>query len=197
MQNFEVWLLLLDNETISGSHFSSFLHILPLKQFNGWISIKVWKDKLFYSKCWWIIYFCQIFNLFGCIVINLSLSEIPIWTHQRQFGLKVIITTVTLNRYVILTLMDMNPCEHRGRGFLPRTRPPLSSSSPPCWEAKTQDFEPQSNDWSSQENLFTRYCKYEQYKNLSSLLDFTSPKFTREFIFSVHILGGFRGKPVT
>jgi hypothetical protein len=35
MQNFEVLFLLLDNEPVSGSHFSSFLHLLPLKQFNG------------------------------------------------------------------------------------------------------------------------------------------------------------------
>jgi hypothetical protein len=33
------------------------------------------KDKLFYSICLWISYF------------YLSLSEIPNWTHQRQFGL--------------------------------------------------------------------------------------------------------------
>jgi hypothetical protein len=32
---------LLGNEPISGSHFSSFLHILPLKQYKGRISIKV------------------------------------------------------------------------------------------------------------------------------------------------------------
>ncbi len=32
MQNFEVWFLSLDEELIIGSHFSSFLHILPLKQ---------------------------------------------------------------------------------------------------------------------------------------------------------------------
>ncbi len=31
---------LLGNEPISGSHFSSFLHILPLKQYKGRISIK-------------------------------------------------------------------------------------------------------------------------------------------------------------
>jgi hypothetical protein len=55
MQNFEVWFLFLDNEPISGSHFSSLLHILPLKH--------------------------------GSSLIYLSLSEIPIWTHQRQFGL--------------------------------------------------------------------------------------------------------------
>jgi hypothetical protein len=35
MQTFEVWFLLLDNEPISGSHFSSFLYILPLKQYKG------------------------------------------------------------------------------------------------------------------------------------------------------------------
>ena len=34
-QIFTVWFLLLDNEPISGSHFSSFLHILPLKQYKG------------------------------------------------------------------------------------------------------------------------------------------------------------------
>ena len=46
---------LLGNEPISGSHFSSFLHILPLKQYNGWkFQRKAWKDKLFYSKCLWI-----------------------------------------------------------------------------------------------------------------------------------------------
>ncbi len=65
-----------------------FLHILPVKQYNGWISMKVWKDKLFYSKCLWISYFFQIFNFIGSSVIFLSRSEIPIWTHQRQFGLR-------------------------------------------------------------------------------------------------------------
>jgi hypothetical protein len=30
-----VWFLSLDDEPIRGSHFSSFLHILPLKQYNG------------------------------------------------------------------------------------------------------------------------------------------------------------------
>jgi hypothetical protein len=29
----------------------------------------------------------QIFNFIGSSVIYLSLSKIPIWTHQRQFGL--------------------------------------------------------------------------------------------------------------
>ncbi len=32
--------------------------------------------------------FFQIFNFIGSSVIYLSLSEIPIWTHQRHFGLK-------------------------------------------------------------------------------------------------------------
>ncbi len=32
-QIFTVWFLILDNEPISGSHFSSFLHIFPLKQY--------------------------------------------------------------------------------------------------------------------------------------------------------------------
>ncbi len=30
----------------------------------------------------------QIFTFIGSSVICLSLSEIPIWTHQREFGLK-------------------------------------------------------------------------------------------------------------
>jgi hypothetical protein len=34
-----------------------------------------------------ISYFFQIFNFTGSSVIYLSLSEIPKWTHQRQFGL--------------------------------------------------------------------------------------------------------------
>ncbi len=37
---------LLGNEPIRGSHFSSFLHILSLKQYNGWISIKSIKTKI-------------------------------------------------------------------------------------------------------------------------------------------------------
>ncbi len=32
--------------------------------------------------------FFQIFTFIGSSVICLSLSEISIWTHQRQFGLK-------------------------------------------------------------------------------------------------------------
>jgi hypothetical protein len=31
--------------------------------------------------------FFQIFTFIGSSVICLSLSKIPIWTHQRQFGL--------------------------------------------------------------------------------------------------------------
>ena len=50
---------------------------------------KVWKQILFYTKCLWISYFFQIFTFVGSSVICLSLSEIPIWTHQREFGLKV------------------------------------------------------------------------------------------------------------
>ncbi len=33
-------------EPISGSHFSSFLQILPLKQYNGWISMKSMKRQI-------------------------------------------------------------------------------------------------------------------------------------------------------
>ncbi len=36
----------------------------------------------------WISYFFQMFNFSGSSVIYLSLREIPIWTHQRQFGLR-------------------------------------------------------------------------------------------------------------
>ncbi len=50
---------------------------------------KVWKHKLFYTKCLWISYFFQIFTFSGSSVICLSLSEIPIWTHQREFGLSL------------------------------------------------------------------------------------------------------------
>jgi hypothetical protein len=48
---------------------------------------KVWKDKLFYEECLWISFF-QIFNFSGFSVIYLSLTEIPIWTHQRQYGMR-------------------------------------------------------------------------------------------------------------
>ncbi len=48
---------------------------------------KVWKHKLFYTKCLWISNFFLIFTFIGSSVIYLSLSKIPIWTHQRQFGL--------------------------------------------------------------------------------------------------------------
>ncbi len=48
---------------------------------------KVWKHKLFYTECLWISYFFQIFTFIGSSLICLSLSEIPIWTHQREFGL--------------------------------------------------------------------------------------------------------------
>ena len=34
-QIFTVWFLLLDNDPISWSHFSSFLHIFPLKKYKG------------------------------------------------------------------------------------------------------------------------------------------------------------------
>jgi hypothetical protein len=49
--------------------------------------MKSLKHKLFYTKCLWISYFFQIFTYIGSSVICLSLSEIPIWTHQREFGL--------------------------------------------------------------------------------------------------------------
>jgi hypothetical protein len=39
-KNSDVWFLSLNNEPISGSHFSCFLHILPLKQYNGGILMK-------------------------------------------------------------------------------------------------------------------------------------------------------------
>jgi hypothetical protein len=42
---------------------------------------------VFYTNCLWIRIFFQIFIFIGTSVIYLSLSEIPIWTHQMQFGL--------------------------------------------------------------------------------------------------------------
>ncbi len=69
---FEVWFLWLDNEPISGAYFSTFLHILPLKQSNGWISMKSMKRQIM-QKCLWITFF-QIFNFIGSFVIYLSLS---------------------------------------------------------------------------------------------------------------------------
>ncbi len=65
------------------------LHILPLNSIMvAEFQWKVWKHKLFYTKCLWISYFFQIFYFIGSSVIYLSLSKIPIWTHQRQFGLR-------------------------------------------------------------------------------------------------------------
>ncbi len=43
--------------------------------------------KIIHTKCLWISNFFQIFTFIGSLVIGLSLSEIPIWTHQREFGL--------------------------------------------------------------------------------------------------------------
>ncbi len=77
----------MDNEPISGSHFSSFLHILPLKLYNGWISMKSMKTQIILQLILVDLLFFQIFNFIGSSVITLSLSEIPIWTHQRQLGL--------------------------------------------------------------------------------------------------------------
>ncbi len=45
-----VWFLLLDDEPISRSHFSSVLHILPLKQYKGLISMKSMKTQIFLQK---------------------------------------------------------------------------------------------------------------------------------------------------
>ncbi len=86
------WFLLLDNEPISVSHFSSFLHILSQNNIMAEFQWLVRKHKLFYSKCLWISYFFfpQIFNFIGSSVIYLFLGEIPIRTHQQQFGLKII-----------------------------------------------------------------------------------------------------------
>jgi hypothetical protein len=81
--------LSLDDEPIRGSHFTSVLHILPLNSIMvAEFQWKVRKHKLFYTKCLWIIYFFQIFYFIGSSVIYLSLSKIPIWTHQRQSGLR-------------------------------------------------------------------------------------------------------------
>jgi hypothetical protein len=44
------WFLLLDNAPISGSNFSSFLHILPLEQYKGWLSMKSKKTQIILQK---------------------------------------------------------------------------------------------------------------------------------------------------
>jgi hypothetical protein len=49
---------------------------------------------LFYTKCFWISYFFQIFTFIGSSVICFSLSEIPKWTHQREFRLRCISSVV-------------------------------------------------------------------------------------------------------
>jgi hypothetical protein len=54
-----------------------------------------------HRQCLWVSYFFQIFNFIGSSVIFLSLSEIPIWTDQRQFGLKRNIRQV-LKCYVLI-----------------------------------------------------------------------------------------------
>ncbi len=79
MQNFEVWFLLQDNEPISRSYFSSFLHILPLKQYTGWISMKSMKTQIILQKMLVDKLFYQIFNFIASSVIYLSLSEISIF----------------------------------------------------------------------------------------------------------------------
>ncbi len=79
MQNFEVWFLLQDNEPISRSPFSSFLHILPLKQYTGWISMKSMKTQIILQKMVVDKLFYQIFNFIASSVIYLSLSEISIF----------------------------------------------------------------------------------------------------------------------
>ncbi len=64
---------------------------------------KVKKRKLFYTKCLWISNFFQIFTFIGSSVICLSLSEIPIWTHQREFGLSIVLPF--LNKKNALSLL--------------------------------------------------------------------------------------------
>jgi hypothetical protein len=86
MQNFEVSFLLLDNEPISGSHLSSFLHILPLKQING-KKKKVRNHKLFYRKCLWISYFFQIYYFISSSVIYLFFARSPYGLTRGNSGL--------------------------------------------------------------------------------------------------------------
>jgi len=74
MQNFEVWFFLLDKEPNSGSHSSSFLHILPLKQYNGWISMKSMRTKIIQ------IQICHIFKISGTMVFY-----IPLGTYNINF----------------------------------------------------------------------------------------------------------------
>ena len=50
----------------------------------------------------WINYFVTHFTFIGSSVIYLSLSEIPIWTHQREFGLRSYqsITVFRMRKYL-------------------------------------------------------------------------------------------------
>ncbi len=71
-----------------GLTFSSFLHILSLKQYNSWISMISMKRQIILQLMLVDWHFFKIFKIIGSSVIYFSSSEIPIWTHQRQCGLK-------------------------------------------------------------------------------------------------------------
>jgi hypothetical protein len=77
MQIFEVCFLLLDNEPISWSHFSIFLHILHLKQYNGRISMKSMKTHIILQVILVDYLFFQIFKFIGSSVIYLSFEQDP------------------------------------------------------------------------------------------------------------------------
>ncbi len=57
MQHLKLLFLSLDDEPIRVSHLSSFIRILPLKQYNDSISMKSIKHKLFYTKSLWMSIF--------------------------------------------------------------------------------------------------------------------------------------------
>jgi hypothetical protein len=107
IQNFGVWFLLLDNEPISGSHFSSFLHILPVKQY--WLNFNEKYENTNYSTINFS-YFYQIFNFIGSSVIYLSLSEFYISTHLRQFVLGFVAKEILLNESFICTCSSCLVC---------------------------------------------------------------------------------------
>jgi hypothetical protein len=91
MQNFEVWFLLKDNGPISGSQKLSTFEFPTHFAFKTvkWLNFHEKYENTNYSTvnaCGLAIF--QNFTFIGSSVIYLSLSKIPIWTHQSPFGLR-------------------------------------------------------------------------------------------------------------
>ncbi len=103
---------------------------------------KVWKDKLFFSKCLWISYFFLNFYLHWFSVICLSLSEIPIWTHQREFGLICPYNAVSnLTQWSYMRVLKNCSENHLWQVDICRFFPHSVLSAPwrkidQCWEGK-------------------------------------------------------------